>query len=155
MDSITPSPEAEPERLKLRAIDAEDLAVLAAFLQDAIADVSEMAYLPAERRFVMVVCRFRWERAVKAKPEEVFERVSCAISIEGAAPPQYRGFDLMKDRGLLMPLLTTTYEDGTVFLTFGGDAALRIPVAALDLRMEDFGSCWQTKQKPKHENSTP
>ncbi len=150
MDTISSNP--DPERLKLRAIDVEDLAVLAAFLQDAIADVSEMAYLPEERRFAMVVCRFRWERAVKAQPDEVFERVSCAITIEAADPPQYRGFSL-KDRSLVMPLLTVIYHDHAVLLTFGGGAALRVPVDALDLRMEDFGSCWPTKQKPEHGNS--
>jgi len=151
VDAFAPLP--EPEQLKLRAIDTEDLAVLAAFLQDAIVDVSEMAYLPDERRFVMVVCRFRWELAVKAKPDETFERVSCGVSVEGAAVPQYRGFDL-KDRGLVMPLLTTIYQNGAVLLTFGGGAALRIPVDKLDLRMEDFGPCWQTRQKPEHGNTT-
>ena len=150
MDSVPP---AEPERLKLRAIDNEDLAVLAAFLQDAIADVSEMAYLPEDHRFAMIVCRFRWERAVKAEPVETFERVTCAVTIEDAAIPQYRGFSLA-DRDRMMPLLTTIYDDGAVHLTFGGGAAIRIPVEKLDLRMEDFGSCWPTTQKPEHGNET-
>jgi len=149
MDAAEPSP--EPKRIRLRAVDAEDLKVLAAFLQDAIADVSEMAFLPGERRFALVVCRFRWERALSASPEEAFERVSCAITIEHVDQPKYRGFSL-KDRGRLMPLLTATVEDGAVLLTFGGDAAIRLPVERLDFRMEDFGSCWPTTQIPEHEN---
>jgi len=149
MDAAQPTPEAE--HIRLRAIDAEDLKVVAAFLQDAIADVSEMAFLPEERRFALVVCRFRWERALTAAPEEVFERVSCAITIENVDQPKYRGFSL-KNRGRLMPLLTVTVEDGAVLMTFGGDAAIRLPIEGLDLRMEDIGSCWPTTQIPEHES---
>ncbi len=148
MGDAAANPEFQP--LKLRAVDSEDLAVLAAFIQDAIVNVSEMAYLPDERRFVLVVTRFLWERAVTMAEGDVFERVSCAITIEGVAEPKYRGFSL-KDRNRLMPLLTATHEDGAVLLTFGGDAALKLPVDSLDFRFEDFGPCWPTTQKPAHE----
>jgi hypothetical protein len=149
MDELSP---VKDEPLKLRAIDKQDLAVLAAFLQDAIANVSEMAYLPESRQFVLVVCRFRWERVVAGDIGDIFERVSCAVTIDGVDEPKYRGFSL-KERSRLMPLLTVTFEDGAVLLTFGGNAALKLAVDALDLRIEDFGSCWPTKQKPEHENS--
>jgi hypothetical protein len=43
-------------------------------------------------------------------------------------------------------------EDGAVMLTFGGDAAVRLPISALDVRIEDFGECWPTKTKPEHGN---
>ena len=151
MDS---APAPGPDRLKLRAVDAEDLAVLAAFLQDAIVNVSEMAFLPEERRFVMIVRRFRWERVVQGPPDDIFERVSCAISIEGVDQPKYRGFSI-KERGLLMPLLTATFEDGAVILTFGGGAALKLAVDRLDLRIEDFGACWPTRQMPRHGTIAP
>jgi hypothetical protein len=147
MDDEAISP--EPDALKLRAVDADDLAVLAAFLQDAIANVSEMAYLPEEKRFVLVVCRFRWELAMSANPEEVFERVSCAITFEGVSEPKYRGFTL-KERGRTIPLLTIIHEDGAVILTFGGNAAIRLAVSSLDMRMEDFGACWPTSLRPEH-----
>ncbi len=145
----TSSKTSAPEHLKLRAIDQDDLAVIAAFLQDSIAGVAEMAYLPEENRFVLVVCRFRWERALDAPPEDVFERVSCAVTVEAAQEPKYRGFSLT-DRSRMMPLLTVTFDDGEVILTFGGDAAVKLKVDRLDLRMEDFGSGWPTKQKPEH-----
>lgn len=145
-------PPGEPEYLKLRAVDDEDLAVIAAFLQDAIANVSEMAYLPDERRFVLAVCRFRWEEAVRAKSDPVFERVSCAVTVEQADEPQYRGFSLT-ERGRVLPLLTVTYDNGILLFTFGGAAALRLKVGSLDLRIRDFGGCWPTKRKPEHGNA--
>ncbi len=146
------APPIEPQKLKLRAVDTDDLDVLAAFLQDAIANVSEMAYLPEERRFVLVVCRFLWERALISDDADVFERVSCAITVEAVNEPKYRGFSL-KDRHRQMPLLTATFEDGAVLLTFGGNAAVKLAVDRLDLRIEDFGDCWPTTQKPAHENA--
>ena len=146
------SPGAEGQPLKLRAVDTQDLAVLAAFLQDSIANVSEMAYLPEKRVFALAVCRFRWERAVSATPEEVFERVSCAITISDVDMPKYRGFSL-KERSRTMPLLTLTFDDNAVTLTFGGDAAIKLPVTGLDLRIEDIGECWPTKTKPEHGNT--
>ena len=55
------------ERLKLSAGDADDLAVIAACTQDALAPIGEMAFLPAERRFVLALNRFRWDRLDAAK----------------------------------------------------------------------------------------
>jgi hypothetical protein len=145
------APVAGEQPLKLRAIDIQDLAVVSAFLQDSIANVSEMAYLPEQRLFVLAVCRFRWERAVSASPEQIFERVSCAITINDVDTPKYRGFSL-KDRHRTMPLLAITFDEAEVTLTFGGEAAVRLPVTGLDLRVEDFGKCWPTKTKPEHGN---
>jgi hypothetical protein len=145
------APVSGEQPLKLRAIDIQDLAVVSAFLQDSIANVSEMAYLPEQRLFVLAVCRFRWERAVSASPEQIFERVSCAITINDVDTPKYRGFSL-KDRHRTMPLLAITFDDSEVTLTFGGEAAVRLPVTGLDLRVEDFGKCWPTKTTPEHGN---
>jgi hypothetical protein len=152
MDTVPPVKESEP--IRLRALDAEDLTTVAAFLQDAIANVSEMAYLPDERRFALAVCRFRWEEALKSEPENAFRRISCVVTVESVDQPKYRGFSL-KDRGRLMPLLTVTYEDGAVLLTFGGDAAIKLKVDSLDLRIEDYGICWPTARMPEHEGSLP
>ncbi len=54
------SDEAAAENLRLIALDAEDLAVLAAHLQDAILRVGDMIYLPDEQRFVIALNRFDW-----------------------------------------------------------------------------------------------
>ena len=92
--------------LKLRAHDAEDLAVVSSLLQDAIVPAKEMTFLAAERRFVMVANRFMWERQpdsplsppnvpgaeAKARGEDVsfneianaplYERVHCGVTFD-------------------------------------------------------------------------
>ena len=55
--------------LKLRAHDIEDLRALATCLQDALVPVADLAYLKAEKRFVMVANRFKWEGGAQTAPE--------------------------------------------------------------------------------------
>src|SRR5260370_7067427 len=54
--------------LKLRAEDAEDLAVISACLQDALVAVRDLAYAPQERSFLFVANRFRWENGLRPAP---------------------------------------------------------------------------------------
>ena len=44
--------------LKLMALDEDDLAVVSAHLQDALAPTRDMAWLPKEKRFALLVSRF-------------------------------------------------------------------------------------------------
>ncbi len=46
--------------LKLIALDADDLKVISAHLQDAVLRVGDIAYLPRERRFAALGNRFDW-----------------------------------------------------------------------------------------------
>src|SRR5262249_10135734 len=52
------------EKLKLRCEDADDLVVLSSVLQDAAMPLAEIAWLPQERRFVMVASRFAWDKCI-------------------------------------------------------------------------------------------
>jgi hypothetical protein len=64
-----------PRHLKLRARDLDDMAVMAAMLQDAVVRPAEMAYQAREKRFVMVISRFRWEDP-EVKPDPAGEAAS-------------------------------------------------------------------------------
>ncbi len=64
-----------PSHLKLRARDLDDMAVMAAMLQDAVVRPAEMTYQAREKRFVMVISRFRWEDP-EVKPDPADEEVS-------------------------------------------------------------------------------
>ena len=52
-----------PPLLQLAAMDADDLAILSAHLQDMQIAIGDLAYLPAERRFALVGKRFDWVKA--------------------------------------------------------------------------------------------
>ena len=77
--------------LKLRAHDTEDMRVVAGVLQDALVPLSDVTYLKAEKRFILVANRFRWEagsagpeRVAPANPEPAVADVSPAVD-EGLA----------------------------------------------------------------------
>src|SRR5205814_6135829 len=75
--------------LRLRAEDADDLAVISACLQDALVSVRDLAYDREARTFVFVANRFRWEGCAPGQGESArFERILCGIAfdeVEGVA----------------------------------------------------------------------
>lgn len=161
-------------RLKLRAHDEEDLAVLSALLQDALIPAKEMTFLPRDKRFVLVANRFMWERlegdplAVPAPGERggeedgssdvsfseasrlpVFERVHSAVTFDRIEAVRVRGLDL-KDRSGLYSLLSIKPEKGAVVLLFADDAAIRLECGRVRVHMEDIGEPWPTHNRPGH-----
>ena len=134
--------------LKLRAVDEEDLAVLSAILQDALVAVGDMAFLPEERRFVLVANRFRWER----KPEEggkLFERTLTGVTFDTVAAVKIRGFD-RADRDRLLQVLAVRGEAGAVVFDFSGADSMRLEVERILCHLEDLGEPWPTQWQPRH-----
>ena len=56
-------PDAAADPLKLIALDADDLAIVSAHLQDSVLKVADLVYLPREQRFALAARRFDWEGA--------------------------------------------------------------------------------------------
>jgi hypothetical protein len=140
--------------LKLIARDTEDVAVLAAVLQDAIAPVSDMIYRAADKNFIMVVHRFRWDcaeagQAAPPKPDCCFERICCAVNVQGVISVQLQGF-AQGEQGRMLDLLTVIEEDGSLQFIFAGDARIKLTLEKLHLFLEDFGEAWPTQRQPCH-----
>lgn len=130
------------EALKLRAEDAEDVAVLSAVLQDALVPVAEMAWLPDEGRFVLVANRFRWEG-----PQ--VERTFAGLCIDRVTRVQRRGFS-PADQDRILALLALRAEGGSLFLEFAGGGSIRLDVEAISCRLDDLGEPWPTRWRPRH-----
>lgn len=141
--------------LKLRAVDVEDLTVLAACLQDAILPLSDIAYLAEERRFALVANRFRWERSGQRKS---FERINCGVTFHNVRAAKLKRID-RRDRGLLLDLLTLSAEeidDGyAVSLICADDRVIRLELDRIEVMAEDYGLAWPTTAKPAHAEGTP
>jgi len=138
--------------LRMRAEDADDLAVISACLQDAVVLVREMKYLPGERRFVMVFNRFRWERAEGERSDEgkpVYERVHCGICFENVTAVRYLGLDQRKP-GQIVSLLQIKPEREHIDLVFSGGAAVRLEVEGLLCHLQDLDEPWPTQWRPAH-----
>jgi Protein of unknown function (DUF2948) len=159
--------------LKLMARDAADLEVIAACVQDALVPIGEMAFLPAEQRFILVLNRFRWDRIDAGEVAQAerstarsptsgdaafweqgdagprYERVHSGLRFERVTAVRTRGIDL-HNRDRILELLTIQAEPSAVSLFFAGGAAVRIEVAELRCYLEDFGEGWPTRWRPSH-----
>lgn len=134
------------ETLKLQASDADGVAVMSAILQDAILAVRDMRYDAAGRAFMLAFSRFRWEAATDA----AFERVNCALTVQGVDQVQTTAFDQSR-KDDLHELLALVLEGDTLRFVFAGGAQLRLQLAGWQLRLEDFGAPWPTEKCPSHE----
>lgn len=139
------------ESLRLIAMDAEDLAVVSANLQDAIVRVGDMAYLPTTRRFAMVAARFDWCASVESGKTE---RARTGLHFECVTRAAHTGFDCRAPETVLN-ILTIVFEltdapAGVVTITFSGGAAVRLDVECLEAQLHDMGERWAARAAPAH-----
>jgi DUF2948 family protein len=140
--------------LHLKALEPDDLPVISALVQDAIFPASEMAWRARERRFAVLLNRFRWEEPGIA--QHTPERVQSLLVIEDALKVASQG--VMRGGGdMILSLLSVAFEpgeDGTgrVVLTLAGDGAVSIDVEALDVTLKDVTRPYiaPSKSVPSH-----
>lgn len=141
--------------LKLIALDAEDLAILSAHLQDAVLNMADMTYLPREHRFAAVLNRFDWAAALPAgrrKPRRLRRRT--ALRFERVNAARLLGIDV-KARDRVLSLLAiqfeaSTFPAGAVTLHFAGGAAIRLEVECIEAELRDLGAVWSARSIPDH-----
>jgi DUF2948 family protein len=143
--------------LKLIALDAEDLAVLSANLQDAVLRVADVAYLPREKRFAAIANRFDWESADKG--QGTYARRRAAVRFERVLGAQVHGVD-PANKSAVLALLAISFEpaeapQGHVTLHFADGAAIRLHVECIEAELKDLGPVWQAKSKPHHPDEGP
>jgi len=128
--------------LRLKALDADDLQVLSALAQDAVFPASEMRWTRADRRFAILLNRFRWEdKNIATARKRDFERVQAVLVIEDVMKVQSQGVP-QGDADTVLSLLSVAFEageDGTgkVILTLAGDGAIACDVEALEVVLKD------------------
>lgn len=144
------------DRLKLVALDAEDLAILSSHLQDAVLRVGDITYLPKEQRFVAALNRFAWETLAEERPDR-FERRRAAIHF--ARVRSVKASRIRQDRPdavlslLAIEFVPTEEPEGTVTLHFAGGGAIRLEVECIEAQCADTGTSWVARAKPSHDET--
>tara|TARA_B100000700_G_C14406423_1_gene561569 strand:+ start:70 stop:519 length:450 start_codon:yes stop_codon:yes gene_type:complete len=141
------------KNLKLIATSEEDLRVISAHLQDAIVLPIEIANLKKNRILLIQLNRFMWEdveKGVFRKNKRIrtvlkFDNVISVSSKNINQKSEKRFLDFLTIESTLMP--DKSYE---INLIFSGDAILKIKSEVLDVTLDDQGSPWESKAKPKH-----
>lgn len=137
-------------RLALLAMDADDLAVISANLQDAMIAVADLAYLPAEKRFALVGKRFDWIKAAAGG----CERAAMGLHFERVLGVERTGL-AQEDGGRVLNLLAIEFEPvdepaGRVTLTFSGGTAIRLEIECIEAQMRDLGPRFPCDKRPAH-----
>ncbi|MGQ0445965.1 MAG: DUF2948 family protein, partial [Beijerinckiaceae bacterium] len=144
-----------PDLPRLIAFDADDLAVIAANLQDALVRVGDMAFLPQSKQFAMVASRFDWVRAAeKQRGRPCCERARTGVHFGRVLKVTCRGFHC-RDEALILNLLHIGFREteppqGSVELIFSAGRALRLEVECLEAEIRDLGFRWRARSAPRH-----
>lgn len=139
---------ADPAPLHLLAEDPDDLAVISAALQDAVAKVGDISYEAKARRLTIAFNRFRWEAGKK-------QRVRSALQLGGVMTLQARR--IRRDRrDAVLELLAIGFEPdeapgGVLTLTFAGGGDLRAEIECIDAVLADVSPPWPTPRSPAHD----
>jgi hypothetical protein len=144
--------------LRLKAVDADDLSVVAACLQDALIPLSEMVYMADERRFLAAFTRFRRECLSDPEQDEGLMQCHSVLTFTDVETVRHHGVD-PRFGAVKLEFLTMAAEpasDGltSVLLIFAGDVAIQLRVRRVRATLCDFGEPWPAAAAPHHELSS-
>ena len=143
--------------LNLGALDQDDLQVVSTLIQDAVFPASEMIWDASQRRFAILINRFRWEdRSLRDQSGHAVERVQTVLSIDNVLGIASQGIE-RANKDVIFSVLSLQFEPGpdaggTVLLTLAGDGAIKLSVEALEVRLKDVTRPYRALSKtvPDH-----
>jgi hypothetical protein len=134
---------------KLAAQDAEDLTILSARMQDAVAKLGDFAFLPKQRRFAGVVNRLQWESGGKT-------RVRAGLHFDGVLAVQTQNVKLGAKAAvvsiLALGFTPKAVDDpaGVIEIVLAGGGAIRLEVECIDAVLDDLTQPWAAIATPDH-----
>jgi hypothetical protein len=139
------------EPLRLLAEDEDDLAVISAALQDAIAKVGDIEWDARGRRFTLALNRYLWE----VPGGLLGNRVRAGLQFGSVLAVKSR--NLRRDPpDAVIELLAVRFEPGeapggAIRLAFAGGGDLELTVECVDAALADISAPWPTSSTPAHE----
>jgi hypothetical protein len=144
---------------KLAALDADDLAVVSAHVQDAVVRVGDLLWSPGEKRFGLLMNRYAWEAADPRRAAGNGERRRACLQFDRVLAAKTAR--IRRDvPDAVLSLLAVTFEpaadpalapSGAIVLTFAGGGGVRLEVECVEARLADLGAAWEARAKPEHE----
>ena len=141
------------QSLKLIARTVEDLRVVSAHLQDAIANVTDIANLKKNKIFLMQLNRFMWEDVEKG----VFrknKRIRTVLKFDNVLKVHSKNIEQSKKDNFLdfLTIETNRMPDNNyeMKIVFAGDSIIKIISEVIEVTLDDQGEAWDTKNMPKH-----
>jgi len=143
------------KELTLAAEDTEDLEIISARLQDAVAQVKDLVWLPKSRRFAGLFNRFKWEETKK----KTNLRVRARLYFDDVSA--VKSHDLNRDApDTVVSLLAISFKSngpedpsGVITLLFAGGGEIRLDVECIDAGLTDVSGAWAALGRPDHDRA--
>ena len=127
--------------LKLIALDADDLAVISAHVQDARVQTSDIVWRQGEKRLVVGMSRLDWEQTLAG--ETAPRRLIAALRFDRVLSCKSRNIDLEAPQAALelvgIEFHPGVAPGGSAVLLFAQGGALRLDVECLECELTDLG----------------
>jgi Protein of unknown function (DUF2948) len=138
------------DSLRLLALDADDLAVMSAALQDAVTRIGDISWEKGQRRLTIAFNRLRWEADRFPR-----ERVRSAIQLGCVISVKARNLR-PEPRDAVLQLLAIAFDEGeapagAVRFAFADGGDLVAEVECVDAALADLSAPWNTTHRPAHE----
>jgi len=129
-------------QLKLIALDADDLAVISAHVQDARVQTADIIWRQSEKRLVVGMSRLDWQQTVSG--ETTPRRLVAALRFDRVLACKSRDIDLEAPETAL-ELVGIEFHPGeppggSAVLMFSQGGALRLDVECLECELSDLGA---------------
>jgi hypothetical protein len=139
--------------LTLAAEDADDLEIISARLQDAVARVKDLVWLPKARRFAALFNRFKWEDAERTGDAL---RVQAGLTFDSVLSA--KSLNIRENDGrAVLSLLTIRFirsgdddPGGIIELVFSGGGVVRLEAECIAASLSDVSGEWAARGRPAH-----
>jgi hypothetical protein len=134
--------ESVAPQLKLIALDADDLAVISAHVQDARVQTADIIWRQGEKRLVVGMSRLDWEQTLAG--ETAPRRLIAALRFDRVLACKSRNLDVEAPAAALELVGIEFYPadppSGSALLMFSQGGALRLDVECLECELTDLGT---------------
>ncbi|MEM9432350.1 MAG: DUF2948 family protein [Pseudomonadota bacterium] len=137
--------DGEDRPIRLMAVDGDDLQVVSSLVQDAVVTPGDLSWRSSERRFALLINRYRWEiHSASAQLAVPAQRVRTILVFDDVIRVATQGFD-RTDQDLVLSLLSVSWtaaEDGggEILLTMAGFGAVLLTCECVNAVMQDVTS---------------
>ena len=133
-------------KIRLNALNNDDLKVFSFLCQDAIISKEEFFYDKTKKMFVATLTRYCWEQQ-ELNDKNINYRVVTGLQIKNVYNVEFINF---KSKVLFFNLLAITYEKGNIFLNLSMSSKIKLDCKKINATIEDIDIPWPTKLKPLH-----
>ena len=133
-------------KIRLNALNNDDLKIFSFLCQDAIISNEEIFYDETKKLFVITLTRYCWEQQ-ELNDKNINYRVVTGLQFNNVNNVEYINF---KSKASFYNLLAITYERENIFLNLSMSSKIKLDCKKINATIEDIDIPWPTKLKPLH-----